>query len=77
LAIKLGADKLIGFCSEQGVIDDNGNAVAELLPIEAEHVIKTLSENHALDSDYNTGTLRFLKGSIAACRAGVPRSHLI
>ncbi|MCV5918759.1 amino-acid N-acetyltransferase, partial [Escherichia coli] len=43
LAIKLGADKLIGFCSEQGVIDDNGNAVAELLPIEAEHVIKTLS----------------------------------
>ena len=40
LAIKLGADKLIGFCSEQGVIDDNGNAVAELFPIEAEHVIK-------------------------------------
>ncbi len=56
LAIKLGADKLIGFCSEQGVIDDNGNAVVELLPIEAEHVIKTLSENHASDSDYNTGT---------------------
>jgi amino-acid N-acetyltransferase len=77
LAIKLGADKLIGFCSEQGVIDDNGNAVAELLPIEAEHVIKTLSENTSPDLDYNTGTLRFLKGSIAACRAGVPRSHLI
>ncbi|APX05320.1 amino-acid N-acetyltransferase [Vibrio campbellii] len=77
LAIKLRADKLIGFCSEQGVIDDNGNAVAELFPIEAEHVIKKLTENTAPDTDYNSGTLRFLKGSIAACRAGVPRSHLI
>ncbi|MGR5277797.1 amino-acid N-acetyltransferase [Vibrio rotiferianus] len=77
LAIKLGADKLIGFCSEQGVIDDNGNAVAELFPIEAEHVIKKLTENTSPDTDYNSGTLRFLKGSIAACRAGVPRSHLI
>ncbi|WP_045394084.1 amino-acid N-acetyltransferase [Vibrio rotiferianus] len=77
LAIKLGADKLIGFCSEQGVIDDNGNAVAELFPIEAEHVIKKLTENTLPDTDYNSGTLRFLKGSIAACRAGVPRSHLI
>ncbi|WP_010449871.1 amino-acid N-acetyltransferase [Vibrio rotiferianus] len=77
LAIKLGADKLIGFCSEQGVIDDNGNAVAELFPIEAEHVIKNLTENTSPDTDYNSGTLRFLKGSIAACRAGVPRSHLI
>ncbi len=61
LAIKLGADKLIGFCSEQGVIDDNGNAVAELFPIEAEHVIKKLTENTAPDTDYNSGTLRFLK----------------
>ncbi|TMX32891.1 amino-acid N-acetyltransferase [Vibrio rotiferianus] len=77
LAIKLGADKLIGFCSEQGVIDDNGNAVAELFPIEAEHVIKKLTDNTSPDTDYNSGTLRFLKGSIAACRAGVPRSHLI
>jgi amino-acid N-acetyltransferase len=77
LAIKLEADKLIGFCSEQGVIDDNGNAVAELFPIEAEHVIKKLTENTSPDTDYNSGTLRFLKGSIAACRAGVPRSHLI
>ncbi|ASI95650.1 amino-acid N-acetyltransferase [Vibrio rotiferianus] len=77
LAIKLGAYKLIGFCSEQGVIDDNGNAVAELFPIEAEHVIKKLTENTSPDTDYNSGTLRFLKGSIAACRAGVPRSHLI
>ncbi|CAH1535434.1 N-acetylglutamate synthase [Vibrio rotiferianus] len=77
LAIKLGADKLIGFCSEQGVIDDNGNAVAELFPIEAAHVIKKLTENTSPDTDYNSGTLRFLKGSIAACRAGVPRSHLI
>ncbi|WP_282248744.1 amino-acid N-acetyltransferase [Vibrio campbellii] len=77
LAIKLGADKLIGFCSEQGVIDDNGNAVAELFPIEAEHVITKLMADTSPDSDYNSGTLRFLKGSISACRAGVPRSHLI
>ncbi|MGR5457638.1 amino-acid N-acetyltransferase [Vibrio alfacsensis] len=77
LAIKLGADKLIGFCSEQGVIDDSGNAIAELFPIEAEHVIKRLTETHSPDTDDNSGTLRFLKGSISACRAGVPRSHLI
>lgn len=77
LAIKLGADKLIGFCSEQGVIDDNSNAVAELFPIEAEHVITKLMADTSPDSDYNSGTLRFLKGSISACRAGVPRSHLI
>ncbi len=25
----------------------------------------------------STGTLRFLKGAISACRAGVPRCHLI
>ncbi|MDF2154401.1 amino-acid N-acetyltransferase [Vibrio sp. CAU 1672] len=77
VAIRLQADKLIGFCSEQGVIDNNGNAVAELLPVEAEHVITTLTQRSLTDQDSHTGTLRFLKGAVTACRAGVPRSHLI
>jgi len=77
LAIRLDADKLIGFCSEQGVIDDNGNAIAELFPIEAEHVIKKLTENTSSGTDSTSETLCFLKGAIEACRAGVPRSHLI
>ncbi|WP_322803009.1 amino-acid N-acetyltransferase [Vibrio alfacsensis] len=77
VAIKLKADKLIGFCSEQGVINDEGNAIAELFPTEAEQVISTLTEINDPDSDYHSGTLRFLKGSVTACRAGVPRSHLI
>ncbi|KJR27862.1 amino-acid N-acetyltransferase [Vibrio navarrensis] len=77
VAIRLNADKLIGFCSEQGVIDENGNAVAELFPSEADAVIKKLSQDVDLSSDFSSGTLRFLKGAVSACRAGVPRSHLI
>ncbi|HDY7659069.1 TPA: amino-acid N-acetyltransferase [Vibrio vulnificus] len=77
VAIKLKADKLIGFCSEQGVIDEEGNAVAELFPSDAEKFIQKLSVDVDPDSDFHSGTLRFLKGAVAACRAGVPRSHLI
>lgn len=73
LAIKLKADKLIGFCSEQGVIDDTGTVLSELLPNEAEIALQRLSTIN----QENSGTGRFLRGAISACRAGVPRSHLI
>ena len=73
LAIKLKADKLIGFCSEQGVLDGEGGVVSEMLPIEAEHALQRLVELQQEER----GTGRFLRGAITACRAGVPRSHLI
>lgn len=73
LAIKLKADKLIGFCSEQGVIEDDGAVASELLPNEAEYALQKLINSKADDC----GTARFLRGAITACRAGVPRSHLI
>ncbi|EKO3606774.1 amino-acid N-acetyltransferase [Vibrio metschnikovii] len=77
VAIRLKADKLIGFCSEQGIIDEQGNAIAELLPNEVEHIVERLESCPIAKSEDPTGTLRFLRAAIAACRAGVPRSHLI
>ncbi|MDV7104738.1 amino-acid N-acetyltransferase [Vibrio sp. TH_r3] len=77
VAIRLKADKLIGFCSEQGIKDQDDNVIAELFPNSAENILQQLesNNNHALDN--SSGTLRFLRGSISACRAGVNRSHLI
>ncbi|WP_428772276.1 amino-acid N-acetyltransferase [Vibrio sp.] len=76
VAIRLRADKLIGFCSEQGIIDSEGNAIAELFPAEAERILLQQNGNDA-EADTSTGTRRFLKAAISACRAGVPRSHLV
>lgn len=77
VAIRLKADKLIGFCSEQGIIDEQGNAIAELLPNEVERIVERLESCPVAKNEDPTGTLRFLRAAIAACRAGVPRSHLI
>ncbi|OCH72525.1 amino-acid N-acetyltransferase [Vibrio genomosp. F10] len=93
VAIKLGADKLIGFCSEQGVIDENGNAIAELFPQDVDKLLRaheqindsqndndTVENNTTptdLTQDDSSGTSRFLRAATVACRAGVPRSHLI
>ncbi|MDC9592625.1 amino-acid N-acetyltransferase [Xenorhabdus sp. IM139775] len=73
LAIKLKAEKLIGFCSSQGVLDVKGNTLSEMFPNEGEVHL------HALENagDYHSGTVRFLRGAIKACRRGVRRSHLI
>jgi amino-acid N-acetyltransferase len=78
VAIKLKAEKLIGFCSEQGVIDDNGNSIAELLPSDVELLIKKYEQDTSIDPhDIATGKIRFLRAAITACRAGVPRCHLL
>ncbi|MDP2571152.1 amino-acid N-acetyltransferase [Vibrio penaeicida] len=74
VAIKLNADKLIGFSSEQGITDDEGNVIAELFPAGAQEIL----QQRTSDSDEGQrGSIRFLKAAIAACRAGVPRSHLV
>ncbi|MEF1289100.1 amino-acid N-acetyltransferase [Vibrio sp. M260118] len=77
VAIKLNADKLIGFCSEQGIIDENGDVAAELFPKDAERILSCLETDSVKGSDNSSGTLRFLRAATAACRAGVPRSHLV
>ncbi|OTA16681.1 amino-acid N-acetyltransferase [Xenorhabdus vietnamensis] len=73
LAIKLKAEKLIGFCSSQGVLDAEGNTLSEMFPNEAEAHLYKLENS----GDYSSGTSRFLRGAIKACRRGVRRSHLI
>ncbi|EPF4175014.1 amino-acid N-acetyltransferase [Escherichia albertii] len=73
LAIKLKAEKMIGFCSSQGVTNGDGDIVSELFPNEAQARVEALEEQ----GDYNSGTVRFLRGAVKACRSGVCRCHLI
>ncbi|HBE3445556.1 TPA: amino-acid N-acetyltransferase [Escherichia coli] len=73
LAIKLKAEKMIGFCSCQGVTNDDGDIVSELFPNEAQARVEAQEEK----GDYNSGTVRFLRGAVKACRSGVRRCHLI
>lgn len=73
LAIKLKAEKMIGFCSSQGVTNDDGDIVSELFPNEAQARVEACEEK----GDYNSGTVRFLRGAVKACRSGVRRCHLI
>lgn len=73
LAIKLKAEKMIGFCSSQGVTNDDGDIVSELFPNEAQARVEAQEEK----GDYNSGTVRFLRGAAKACRSGVRRCHLI
>ena len=73
LAIKLKAEKMIGFCSSQGVTNDDGDIVSELFPNEAQARVEAQEEK----GDYNSGAVRFLRGAVKACRSGVRRCHLI
>ncbi|EHZ8053902.1 TPA: amino-acid N-acetyltransferase [Escherichia coli] len=73
LAIKLKAEKMIGFCSSQGVTNNDGDIVSELFPNEAQARVEAQEEK----GDYNSGTVRFLRGAVKACRSGVRRCHLI
>lgn len=73
VSIILKAEKMIGFCCKQGVINDKGKTISELLPDEIRSKIKKL-ENLG---DYISSTVRFLRGAIKACKSGVNRSHLI
>lgn len=73
VAMELQADKFIAFCAHQGVMNDDGDVVAELFPEQAEDYLQHL-EQQGNDS---TGTARYIRAAIEACRAGVPRSHLV
>ncbi|MFQ6372805.1 amino-acid N-acetyltransferase [Shewanella sp. YIC-542] len=73
VAIKLKADKIIGFSSRHGIEDELGDVMAELMPNDAQKILSKLVEQ----ADVDRGTLAFLKASIDASRAGVPRCHLV
>ena len=74
VAIDLKADKLIGFCSKNGVLDESGTLISELLPEQAQVHVDTYELEPNAEA---SGTLRFLRAAIAACKAGVTRSHLL
>ncbi|EGL6012348.1 amino-acid N-acetyltransferase [Salmonella enterica] len=73
LAVKLKAEKMIGFCSSQGVTNSKGDVISELFPNEAQARVEELEAQ----GDYNSGTVRFLRDAVKACRSGVRRCHLI
>lgn len=73
LSIRLNADKMIGFCSELGVLSDDNTVIAELLPSQAQNYLEQYQEN----SSQITGTAIYLRAAIAACKSGVERSHLV
>ncbi len=66
----LGADKLICLVEGPGVTDEKGALVHQLTPPEAESI---LNDNEELPDDVT----HLLRASIQACRAGVPRAHLV
>ncbi|WP_144212178.1 amino-acid N-acetyltransferase [Shewanella donghaensis] len=73
VAIKLKADKIIGFSNTHGILGEDGEVIAELMPNGAQ----TILEEMALAGKSCVGTMAFLKASIDACRNGIPRCHLV
>lgn len=73
MAIKLKADKLIGFCGEQGLLDEKGEVISDIHPREAKRYLNKFIENN----DYHNSAARFLQAAIEASYAGIKRSHLL
>ncbi|WP_392552347.1 amino-acid N-acetyltransferase [Orbus wheelerorum] len=73
VAIKVKADKLISFCAEQGVLDNEGNVITDLFPVDADKYIKEKEQQ----SQHLSSDIRFLRAAYRACRNGVHRSHLV
>lgn len=73
IAIKLKAEKVIGFCEKQGIIDENQQVIADLTLLSAEEHLRQFI---AKDS-YHSSEARFLQTALEACRNGVKRAHLL
>ncbi|WP_017443906.1 amino-acid N-acetyltransferase [Gayadomonas joobiniege] len=73
VAIRLKADKMIGFCDSNGIEGEDGSIIAELLPNDAEQILQSMDPEDVSCS----GKLAFLNAAITAARAGVPRCHLV
>ncbi len=73
LAIKLHAEKLIGFCSLSGLYNEDHKIITELFP----HDVETYCQNHSMTEHSYININQFLQSAIKASRAGVRRCHLI
>lgn len=73
VAIKLKADKLIGFCAEQGILDNDGQVITDLFPVDADKYVH-MREQQGL---HLSSDIRFLRAASRACRNNVHRSHLV
>ncbi|MFU2127426.1 amino-acid N-acetyltransferase [Gallibacterium anatis] len=73
IAIKLKAEKVIGFCEKQGIIDENQQVIADLTLLSAEEHLRQFIAKDA----YHSSEARFLQTALEACRNGVKRSHLL
>lgn len=73
VAIKLKADKMIGFTEEGGIVGDDGEIIAELMPNYAESMLLQLEQRQRVCA----ASMAFLHAAITASRAGVPRCHLV
>ncbi|HET6471101.1 MAG TPA: amino-acid N-acetyltransferase, partial [Pseudomonadales bacterium] len=69
VAIALGADKLIAFDSVSAVVDGDGAPISDLAPSDLDPLLDTAKFD-------DTTRLRLME-LMRACRAGVPRTHLI
>ena len=73
VAIRLKADKIIGFASSQGVEDEQGLLLPELRANEAELQLQRLASSAAEHQEL----CAFLRMAIKAARQGVERCHLV
>lgn len=73
IAIKLKAEKVIGFCEKQGIIDENQQVIADLTLLSAEEHLHQFIAKDA----YHSSEARFLQTALEACRNGVKRAHLL
>lgn len=67
-AIELGADKLILFGAERGLLDEGGALVRELRPQQVPAHLQRLGSSYQAE---------LLDAAAQACRAGVRRSHIV
>ena len=67
-AIDLGADKLILFGNEQGLMDDAGKLVRELRPQQVPTHLQRLGNSYQAE---------LLDAAAQACRSGVKRAHIV
>jgi amino-acid N-acetyltransferase len=67
-AIDLGADKLLLFGADLGLIDENGRLVRELRPQQVPAHLQRLGSNYQAE---------LLDAAAEACRGGVARSHIV
>ena len=67
-AIELGADKLLLFGAEQGLLDESGRLIRELRPQQVQQHLPRL------EGSYQASLLR---AAASACRGGVKRCHMV